>query len=434
MALGGGTFTTQNKTLPGSYINVVSAVSRADEAEERGYAALPMLLSWGPVGQVFKVTKQDFSEKCKSVFGFDYFSDEAKGLRDLFQNIHTLYCYRVNSKNAKQAENTNAIAKYAGSVGNSIKTEILEGVIEGTFDISIYIDTKKVYEVNVKSITELKNSANDWVIWKDAELTATAVGGVPLTGGADGDTATVSDYSVALDAFQSYKFNAIGCLSDDEDIKALFVTEVKDMRENRGIKYQTVLHRYEKADYEGVVSVDNNDNTDLVYYTLGLIAGCDISESNTNRVYSGEFEVDTLYSQAELENAIKDGKFVYHQCGDSVRVLSDINTLVSFTESKNKDFAKNQTVRTIDQFVMDVSDIFNTKYIGKIPNDEDGRTSLWNDIVSLAGDYQTRRAITDFESENITVTKGDNKNSIVANILLTVVGATEQLYMSVVVG
>lgn len=434
MALGGGTFTTQNKTLPGSYINVVSAVSRTGEAEERGYAALPMLLSWGPVGQVFKVTKQDFNEKCKSIFGFEYFSDDAKGLRDLFQNIHTLYCYRVNSKNAKQAENGNAAAKYAGAVGNTIKTEILEGVIEGTFDVSIYVDTKKVYEVNVKSISELKNLVNDWVTWKDAELAATAVGGVPLTGGTDGEAAAVSDYSTALDAFQSFKFNAMGCLSDDEDVKALFVTEVKDMRENRGIKYQVVLHRYEQADYEGVVSIENNDNTDLVYYTLGLIAGCDISESNTNRVYLGEFEVDTSYSQAALENAIKEGKFVYHQCGDDIRVLSDINTLVSFTDSKNKDFAKNQTVRIIDQFVMDVSNIFNTKYIGKIPNDEDGRISLWNDIVTLAGDYQTRRAITNFESENVTVTKGDNKNSIVANVALTIVGATEQLYMSVVVG
>lgn len=434
MALGGGTFTTQNKTLPGSYINVVSAVSNTSEVEERGYAALPISLSWGPIGQVFKVTKQDFSEKCKSIFGFEYSSDEAKGLRDLFQNIHTLYCYRVNSTNAKQAENTNATAKYAGAIGNTIKTEILEGVIEGTFDVAIYVDTKKVYEVNVKSISELKNSANDWVVWKDADLESTAVGGVPLTGGADGVAATVSDYSTALDAFQSYNFNAIGCLSDDEGVKALFITEVKDMRENRGIKYQVVLHRYEQADYEGVVSIENNDNTDLVYYTLGLIAGCDISESNTNRVYLGEFEVDTSYSQAALENAIKEGKFVYHQCGDDIRVLSDINTLVTFTDSKNKDFAKNQTVRIIDQFVMDVSNIFNTKYIGKIPNDEDGRISLWNDIVTLAGDYQTRRAITNFESENVTVTKGDNKNSIIANIELTVVGATEQLYMSVVVG
>ena len=34
MALGGGTFVTQNKILPGSYINVISAASASAELSE----------------------------------------------------------------------------------------------------------------------------------------------------------------------------------------------------------------------------------------------------------------------------------------------------------------------------------------------------------------------------------------------------------------
>lgn len=47
MSMGGGTFTVQNKILPGSYINFVSTASAATLGE-RGTAALPLELDWGP--------------------------------------------------------------------------------------------------------------------------------------------------------------------------------------------------------------------------------------------------------------------------------------------------------------------------------------------------------------------------------------------------
>lgn len=49
MSMGGGTFTVQNKILPGSYINFVSTASAATLGE-RGKAALPLELDWGPEG------------------------------------------------------------------------------------------------------------------------------------------------------------------------------------------------------------------------------------------------------------------------------------------------------------------------------------------------------------------------------------------------
>ena len=46
MALGGGTFTSQNKTLPGSYINFVSADSAQALLGESGTVTLGLGLSW----------------------------------------------------------------------------------------------------------------------------------------------------------------------------------------------------------------------------------------------------------------------------------------------------------------------------------------------------------------------------------------------------
>ena len=45
MALGGGTFNTQNKTLPGSYINFISLTSTQDVTS--GTVAIPITGSWG---------------------------------------------------------------------------------------------------------------------------------------------------------------------------------------------------------------------------------------------------------------------------------------------------------------------------------------------------------------------------------------------------
>ena len=45
MALGGGVWVTQNKILPGSYINFVSVKRANASLGERGYVALPLELN-----------------------------------------------------------------------------------------------------------------------------------------------------------------------------------------------------------------------------------------------------------------------------------------------------------------------------------------------------------------------------------------------------
>ena len=60
MALGGGTWLTQNKVLNGAYINFISAARASTNLSDRGYVALPMELGWGPDEEVFTVTQEDF--------------------------------------------------------------------------------------------------------------------------------------------------------------------------------------------------------------------------------------------------------------------------------------------------------------------------------------------------------------------------------------
>ena len=52
MTLGGGTFTTQNKVLPGAYINFVSAALASSALSDRGIATIPLELDWGEENKV----------------------------------------------------------------------------------------------------------------------------------------------------------------------------------------------------------------------------------------------------------------------------------------------------------------------------------------------------------------------------------------------
>lgn len=251
-----------------------------------------------------------------------------------------------------------------------------------------------------------------------------------MTGGSNGDAVTAAEHSAFLDAAESYTFNAMGCLATETAIQALYTQEVKDMRENKGMHYQVVLYG-NAADHETVVNVKNC--VDAVYWTLGVIAGCPVNQSNTNRVYDGEFEIPTNYTQAQLESAIKSGEFAFHKVGQETRVLCDINSLVTTTLNKGEDFKANQTIRVIDQIAMDIAGIFNTKYIGKIPNNQSGRVSLWNDIVKHHQQMETIGAIEDFDPAGVVVSEGETKRSVVVQDEVTIVNAMEKLYMTVIV-
>lgn len=84
MALGGGTFTSQNKELPGAYINFVSAASASAALSDRGIATMPLELDWGVEGEVFEVTNEDFQKNSLKLFG--YVGDYTSGFNDAIAN------------------------------------------------------------------------------------------------------------------------------------------------------------------------------------------------------------------------------------------------------------------------------------------------------------------------------------------------------------
>ena len=433
MALGGGTFTSQNKKLPGTYINFVSAASASAALSDRGVATMPLELDWGIEGKVFEVTSEDYSKNSQKIFGYTADNAKMQGLNDLFIGANKLYAYRLNTGGVK-ASNEYAQALYSGVRGNDIRIVIQENAdSEDMYDVMTYLGTEKVDEQTVSKAAEL--TANDYVTFKEKELSVTA--GVPLAGGTNG-TVDGASHQAYINKIEPYSFNTMGVVTSDDSTKRLYAAFVKRMREEVGVKFQLVLHNY-AADYMGVINVKNKVTDEgwaegsLVYWVTGAQSGCAVNKSCQNKRYDGAFTVDTDYTQNDLKTAIADGEFVLHNVSGDVRVLEDINSMVSVSDTQGDVFKDNQTVRVIDQIGNDDAVLFNTKYLGVVPNNASGRVSLWADLVKIRQQLLELGAIENFTDTDVTVEQGDNRKSVVVTGSIQVVNAMSKVYMTITV-
>lgn len=436
MALGGGIFTTQNKKLPGTYINFVSLAGASAALSGRGICTMPLELDWGAEDEVFEITNEDFQKNSMKILGYPVDHEKMKGMRDLFLNARTLLAYRVNG-GGKRAENTFALARYSGTRGNDIRIVIQANVDDSVlYDVCTYMGNTLVDSQTVAAAGELKE--NEYVSFKP-EATLEATASTPLAGGTNG-TVDGAAHQRYLDKIESYSYNTMGIVITDETIKRLYVAFNKRLRDERGIKFQLVLYRT-AADYMGVINVKNKiedvagvwSEASLVYWVTGLECGCEVNKSCQNRKYDGSFTVNVEYTQIQLEQCIDNGEFVLHRVNSEIRVLEDINSMVTLTDTEGDIFRDNQTIRVIDQLGNDIAVLFSTKYLGVIPNDAAGRVSLWSDIVAYHRKLEKLHAIEDFSESDVTVEQGESKKSVVVSNSVTVVNAMSKVYMTVAV-
>ena len=161
--LGGGSFTAQNKTLPGAYINFVSAANSSSALSERGIVAVPAELGWGPEKQVIELTAEDFSRDMRKVLGYARDAAEMRNLREVFRKATKCLIYRLNG--GVKAQNDLAEARYSGSRGNDLTVVVTANVdVKSSFDVSTLLDGREVDKQTVAGIGALKD--NDYLVWK----------------------------------------------------------------------------------------------------------------------------------------------------------------------------------------------------------------------------------------------------------------------------
>lgn len=426
MALGGGYFTTQNKVIPGSYINMSAPSTSGVVLADRGTVAIALATKWGKSG-ITVVDTEVLTKSILKTFGYPYEATENKTFREILLHAKKILVYRLDDGGNK-ASCTYATAKYKGTRGNDLKIVIAVNVDdESKFDVSTVLGTEIVDKQTVATASELVN--NDFVDFiTSASLTETS--GTSLSGGTD-STPTGTTHSAFLDALESEDFNILTTLTSDATIKSLYVAYTKRMIEEVGKKFQTVLYDT-PSDHEGIINVITS--ADLVPWVSGAEAGCEINRTCTNMRYDGEVTITDSSTQAQLETYVREGKFAFHKVGSDYRVLRDINSLVTVTADKGEDFKQNQIIRVIYSMMTGFATLFNNSYLGNTPNDEAGRIAFWSDCVDFLKTLRSMRAINDFvPTEDVIVEMGETANSIFVTVNVAKLLAMEIMYMAIYV-
>lgn len=428
----GGTFLTHNKVLPGAYINFISKARPLGTIGDRGVIAIALEHNFGAPNEVIRLDSEALQKDSLNILGYSFQDEKLQPFREMIKNAKEILFYRLGGDGTKASAEISPLtitAKYGGTRYNNIKVVIENNVDDGKKIVKTYIDTNVLVDEQLATnVEDLKE--NDFVTFSGTGKLVEN-GGTNLENGTDG-TVNGTSYSDFLDKIESYNFNVIGYAGEDESTKALYESFTKRLRYDEGVKITCLLIKYNKADDEGIISLDESAK-ELFYWTLGALGGCEINQSLTNKLYDGEISISIELKKSELEEKINTGIFAFYGEKDEIRVLKDINTFVSYSSDKNSDFSNNQIIRILDNIGNDVARIFNTYYLGKEINDTTGRNLFKAELIAYFKNLQAIRTLDNFSSDNLTVDKGTEKGDVVVDVLIEPVAAMDKLYMKCII-
>ena len=256
-----------------------------------------------------------------------------------------------------------------------------------------------------------------------------------------GSTAhNADDLEDALEALETVKFNVLCYPYDTALNHATIKTWVEAMRKDEGVSIQAALPDY-AGDSEAIINVAHAvklaDGTELTNaqtcaWVAGITAGAHINQSNTSRKYAGAVDVAPRMTKTQMEAAITAGKWIFKvDAAQNVTVVYDINSLTTTTVDKGKAFRKNRVIRTIDGINNDITEIFESNYVGKINNNADGRSLLRATLIEYFNELQRLNAIQNFVADDVTVSAGTDSDAVVIDCYIQPVDSVEKIYITV---
>lgn len=402
----GGTFDPLvGKTRPGTYMNFESTRNDIANNNPRGITVVPLVgHKYGP-SKVFLNLYSSAPDAEFDKLGMSVYDDNDTMLliREAFKKARQVIVYIIGPDEKAKAtvESLTATAKYGGTLGNNMKLVIEANPLQG-FDVSIYWDGNCVFKqegaVNVEDLME-----NDYVDFSGTgELTANA--GVTFTGGTDVE-ASNKDITEFLDSLEKTPLNTACLPFADNTIHTAIKTKIVYLREEVGKKVQFVVPDF-AGDYEGIINVTNSvviDNKELTTaqacaYIAGLSAASDAITSNTGVLYDGATDIVGEKTHEEAEISLKKGEFFFsrNEAGEIV-IESDINSLVTFRNKKDKTYSKNRVIRVFDSFAETVILTFPPN---RFDNDEDGWDIMEGLGKGILQRYLDLGAITNVDFDN----------------------------------
>lgn len=449
--MAGGTWTSQSKVLPGVYINTKSKNSVISNVGTRGTVAIPMALSWGASGVVQEINAGD---DLTPFIGYDITADQALFLREMFKGSDVtgaptkVLLYRLDGTSGAKATVTigedettlTATAKYNGTRGNDISIAVVADPDDvGAYDVSTIVSGSVVDVQHVSAVSAL--AANDWVDFTGTTALVASTG-ASLTGGVNPTTSS-TDYAAFLTAIEPFTFDILCYDGADSTVKAAFIQFITRINEAVGKKCQLVLSgAVGVADTKYVIAVKNgvklSDGTALTaaqatYWLAGVEAGAKYNQSLTYAKYPDAIEANPKLSNADIETNVQGGMIVFIDDFGDVKICTDINTKTTITAAEGPEFKKNRVMRVLMQFCNDTYEYFSKYFIGKVDNNDNGRSLLRKYLIGYLNEMQANNGIQNFTAENVEVLPGDAVDSVVINVNITPVDAIERIYVTVTV-
>lgn len=250
------------------------------------------------------------------------------------------------------------------------------------------------------------------------------------------------DIEAALETLKTEKFDTLVYPYDTTRTaeKSAIVTWIKAMRDDEGVCCSAVLAN-QAADSEAVLNVtqglkvsetENLTAAEVTAWVGGATAGASVTTSNTGKKVLGVIDIVPRMTRSEMEAAVTAGKFIFKvDSAQNVTVVTDINSLTTTAPDKGPMFKKNRVVRVLDGIRNDVAAIFEASYIGKTDNNTDGQLLLKSALVDYFTTLQNMGAIQEFETGDVTVTKGAAIDAVLVDAAIQPVDSVEKIYIQV---
>lgn len=439
-ALGGGTFTVQNKVLPGTYTKMISQPGVTLTWKDRGYGAIALPLDWGMEGGLITITNERLQNNCEELFGCSLTDPSIKPIRDIMKGARVLHLYNLNTEGTVATATIASLvvnAKYPGIGGNNIGVSVEASLNKlGSFALTTYFNGRVVDEQLIASADEFKD--NGFISLQGVLDGESVTVLTHLTGGENG-TVKAGSHGDFLEKIQGEYFNVIAYPGVDEDIKNLYISFVKRMVEEAGYMCQLVLHRTDANNrFISNVAYDAINSTspaDSVFWYFGQSAGVDLGKSVSAVIYDGEYEIETITDAYDATQAIENGELKMIKTDGEIKLLEDINTFTNYTKEFTEDWSLNEVVRIVMQRVQNISMLFNKYYMHKELNDDIGRSKLWADVTYSAKEqFQNQlRVIENYNEDDTVVSKGEQKGGVVIYDAIQPVVTMSKLYFTVAI-
>jgi hypothetical protein len=448
MSMAGGTWVSQNKVLPGVYINVQSQPNVVANVGNKGVVAIAKALSWGALGEVVEITP---GQDVAPVIGYNIATAQAQFLREMMRGTDSTSCptkillYRYAGSDGVKAgatlDSLVVTARYEGARGNDISIAIIaDPDNSGVFEVQTIVDGAVVGTQTASVIGDLADNA--WVTFSGTAATAlVANAGTALTGGVD-PTVTAADDAAFLTAIEPYTFDIIAYDGESQTVADAYVAFVTRMNDSVGRKCQLVVGGFTGYNNKYVISANNGvvlaDGSSLnarqvVWWLAGAEAGALYYQSLTYAQYPTAVSANPKLTDDQTAAAIAAGQIAFVDDFGIVKVCTDINSKTTVTIAEGAEFKKNRVMRVIMQFCNDTYEHFATNYIGKVDNNADGRALLRAWIIGYLNEMMANNGIQNFTAEDVEVLPGDTIDAVLINVALQPVDSIEKIYMSVTV-